>query len=285
MEHKPKPGEGNDVFLLGGKDLEMYQIEKRLRRGGKEFITRNLEWGAKIDDYNDVVQKILEEGDTPVAVELSGADKIEGVVDIDHHNEKSGRPSSIAQVMDRMGKPMGLVDGMIAANDSAYIPGMQAKMEEYRSQLVEQYGEEKFEKLKKKLIELIRAKDRQMQGVTSEMEAEAEAAVEHAEYRPNGLAIVTLDGNKPSPATDRLFQKMGMQNYVVICNNNATTRDVYYFGRGDICKALKEKFASAISWGGGTGYGDRGSYVAFSGAKSTNPDEIIKFVVDLHEQP
>ncbi len=284
MEKKPDSGEKKDVFLLGGKDLEMYQIEKRLRRGGKEFVTRNLEWGAKIDDYNDEVQKILEEGNTPIAVELGGADKVDGVVDIDHHNEKSGRPSSIAQVMDRVGKPMGLVDGMIAANDSAYIPGMQAKMEEYRSQLVERYGEEKFEKLKTKLIELVRAKDRQMQGVTLEMETEAETAVEHAEYRPSGLVIVTLNGSKPSPATDRLFQKMGKQNYIIVCNNNAAIRDVYYFGRGDVCKALKEKFASTISWGGGVGYGDSNSYVAFGGAKSANPDEIIKFVVNSYEQ-
>ncbi|MBI4088507.1 hypothetical protein HY415_00195 [Candidatus Kaiserbacteria bacterium] len=284
-EHKPKSGEKKDVFLLGGKDLEMYQIEKRLRRAGKEFVTRNLEWGAKIDDYNDEVQKILEEGNTPVAVELGGADKIEGVVDIDHHNEKSGRPASIAQVMNRMGKPMKLVDEMVAANDSAYIPGMQAKMEEYRSQLVERYGEEKFEKLKVKLIELIRAKDRQMQGVTPEMESEAKTAVEHAEHGPDDLTIVTLNGGKPSPATDRLFQKMGKQNYVVVCNNGAAVRDVYYFGRGDVCKALKEKFASAVSWGGGTGYGDRNSYIAFGGAKSMNPNEVVKFIIDSYEQP
>jgi len=284
MEKKPDSGEKKDVFLLGGKDLEMYQIEKRLRRAGKEFVTRNLEWGAKIDDYNDVIQKILEEGNTPVAIELGGAGSVEGVVDIDHHNEKSGRPSSIAQVMDRMGKPMKLVDEMVAANDSAYIPGMQTKMEEYRPQLVERYGEEKFEKLKKKLIELIRAKDRQMQGVTPEMETEAETAVEHAEHGPDDLMIVALSGGKPSPATDRLFQKIGRQNYIVVCNNNAAIRDVYYFGRGDVCKALKEKFADSVSWGGGIGYGDPSSHVAFGGAKSANPDEIIKFVVNSYEQ-
>src|SRR3989344_1630793 len=142
MEKKPDSGEKKDVFLLGGKDLEMYQIEKRLRRAGKEYVTKNLEWGAKIDDYNDIVQKILGEGNTPVAVELEGASAVEGVVDIDHHNDKFGRPASITQVMGRFGRPMSLVDEMIAANDSAYIPGMQAKMEEYRSQLTERYGEE-----------------------------------------------------------------------------------------------------------------------------------------------
>ena len=268
MEHKPKSGEKKDVFLLGGKDLEMYQIEKRLRRGGKEFVTRNLQWGAKIDDYNDVVQKILEEGDTPVAVELGGADKIEGVVDIDHHNEKAARPASITQVMGRIGRLMSLVDEMVAANDSAYIPGMQAKMEEYRPQLVERYGEEKFEKLKTKLIELIRAKDRQIQGVTPEMEAESAEAIQKAEHGPNGLLIVRVSHGKMSAVTDRLFPTWpnGRENLIVVCKSNDSVKEISYLGRGDICKEVKEKFSG---WGGGKGYGNQDAN-AFAGCKTEN---------------
>lgn len=276
--------EKKDVFLLGGKDLEMYQIEKRLRRSGKEFVSRNLQWGAKIDDYNDIVRQILEEGNIPVAVELTGADKIEGVVDIDHHNEKFDRPASIIQVMNRLGRKVSLVDEMIAANDSAYIPGMEQKMEEYRATLEERYGHEKFEKLKEKLIELIRRKDREMQGVTPDMETAAETAIARAERRPSGLVIVEFPGSKPSPVTDRLFQEMGMQNYMVICNSNADVRDVYYFGRGDICKALKEKFTSIASWGGAVGYGNKDSHVAFGGAQSSNPGEIAEFVSSMYEK-
>lgn len=288
MEKSPSnqnSAENKDIFLLGGADLEMYQIKKRLKRAGAEYVNQNLQWGAKVDDYNDAIQEILNKGKTPVAVELSGADKVDGVVDIDHHNEKFDRPASIVQVMNRLGKKVGLVDEMIAANDAGYIPGMEAKIEEYRPQLIERYSEEKIERLKKKLIELIRAKDRQMQGVTPEMEAEAKTVVEHAERQSNGLVIVKLNGGKPSPATDRLFQGMGMQNYVIVCNSNNTIRDVYYFGRGDICKALKEKFAGSESWGGGVGYGDRNSHVAFSGVQSANPDEVVEFVVGLYEQP
>ncbi len=279
MEKKLNPVEKKDVFLLGGADLEMYQIEKRLRRGGKEFVSRNLQWGAKIDDYNDAVQKILEEGNIPVAVELTGADKTEGVVDIDHHNEKSGRPAAIAQVMDRIGKPMGLVDEMIAANDSAYIPGMQAKMEEYRSQLVERYGEEKFEKLKKKLIDLIRRKDREMQGVTAQMEQAAEEAISNAEHGPNGLIIVRFPGTKPSPITDRLFVTGGKQNLCVVCKSDEHLKDVYYFGRGDICKEIKDTFSAEklIAWGGGTGYG-KSDEIGFGGATIDDPEKIIHLI-------
>lgn len=278
MEHKPKSGEGKDVFLLGGKDLEMYQIEKRLRRAGKEFVARNLEWGAKIDDYNDVVQEILTGDKNPVAVELGGADAVEGVVDIDHHNEKSGRPASITQVMSRIGKPMSLVDEMVAANDSAYIPGMQAKMEEYRSQLVEKYGEEKFEKLKTKLIELIRAKDRQIQGVTPDMEREAAEAIEKAERGPNGLVVVRVSHGKMPSVTDRLFPTWpdGRENLIVVCKMNESTKEVNYFGRGDICKEVKETFSG---WGGGRGYGKKDGS-GFCGAKTDNPQEIIDFIIE-----
>jgi hypothetical protein len=273
-EKKPAAGEKKDVFLLGGKDLEMYQIEKRLRRAGKEFVNRNLEWGAKIDDYNDIVQQILESEETPVAVELGGADKIEGVVDIDHHNEKAGRPASITQVMSRIGKPMSLVDEMIAANDSAYIPGMEAKMQEYRSQLVEKYGEEKFIKLKTKLIELVRAKDRQMQGVTPDMEREAAEAIEKAERGPNGLLIVKVSYGKMSPVTDRLFPTWpeGRENLIVVCK----TGEVYYFGPGDICKDLKEKFSG---WGGGRGYG-KADANGFGGCKTDNQQPVIDFITE-----
>lgn len=278
---KPAEEKGEDVYLLGGKDLEMYQIEKRLRRAGKEFVNHQLEWGAKIDDYNDIVQQILEEGNTPVAVELGGADGVEGVIDIDHHGEKAQRPASITQVMNRMGKPMSLVDEMIAANDSAYIPGMQAKMEEYRSQLVERYGEEKFGKLKTKLIELIRVKDRQMQGVTPEMEQEAVTAIRSAEHGPNGLVIVRVAASKFSPVADRLFPSWpeGKQNLIVVCGTGSGMNDVHYFGRGDICKEMKDKFSAEklITWGGGIAYGKE-DWPAFSGVKTDNPDEVIEFI-------
>jgi len=288
MEKQPSgqnTQEKKDVYLLGGADLEMYQIEKRLRRAGAEYVNRQLQWGAKIDDYNDAVETILGEGKTPVAVELSGASDAEGVVDIDHHNEKADRPASILQVMNRLGKKTSLVDEMIAANDSAYIPGMIAKIEEYRPQLEARYSYEKIESLKKKLVELIRHKDREMQGVTTELEDEAEVAVANAEHLPNGVAVVKLNGSKVSAAADRLFQTIGKQNYIIVCNDSATIRDVYYFGRGDVCKAVREKFASTVSWGGGTGYGDQNSFVAFSGAKSANPQEVIDFVSNIYDNP
>ena len=267
-----------DIFLLGGNDLEMYQIEKRLGRAGKEFVNRNLQWGAKIDDYIDIVQKILEEGNTPIAIELGGADKIKGVVDIDHHNEKFDRPASIIQVINLLGRKTTIIDEMIAANDNGYIPGMESKMESYREEFEKRYSVKKFEETKKKLIELIRKKDREMQGVTEEMEKEAEEAINNVENGPNGMVIVRINGSKPSPVTDRLFSTWlnGKQNLIVVCKSLEENKDVYYFGYGNICKEIKEKYSG---WGGGTGYGQK-DLVGFGGASVANPQEVINFIIN-----
>lgn len=274
MEKQPE--NKKDTYLLGGADLEMYQIEKRLKRAGAEYVNRNLQWGAKIDDYNDVVEEILTAGGTPVAVELGGASAVEGVVDIDHHNDKFHMPASITQVNNRLGRKIGLVDEMIGANDSGYIPGMERVMEAHRAELEERYGPEKFEILKKKLVDLIRSKDREMQGITKEMEQDAEDAIAHAEHGPRGLVITRITGSKPSPITDRLFSSWidGKENLIVVCLKDEPIKDVYYFGRGDICREVKEKFSG---WGGGVGYGNA-EKVGFSGGKLANPEDLIRLV-------
>ena len=186
----------------------MHQIKKRLKRSGQEYIDKDLKWGAKIDDYKDEIKKILEDEKIPVAVELSGADKVEGVVDIDHHGEKSHRPAAISQVMDRAGLKMSFIDELIAANDSAYIPGMETKMEEHRKDFEARIGLDGFERLKNKLINLIRAKDRQIQGITKEHEEQAEAAVKQLENSCGGLlTIVRMLHSKTATVADRLFGK------------------------------------------------------------------------------
>ncbi|MEK7620977.1 MAG: hypothetical protein AAB395_01340, partial [Patescibacteria group bacterium] len=58
-EQNPK-NDKKDTYLIGGSDLEMHQIKKRLKRSGQEYIDKDLKWGAKIDDYKDEIKKILE---------------------------------------------------------------------------------------------------------------------------------------------------------------------------------------------------------------------------------
>ncbi|MFA4827548.1 MAG: hypothetical protein WC596_04880 [Candidatus Shapirobacteria bacterium] len=258
-----------DVYLIGGSDLEMYQIKKRLSRSGKEVVDKNLKWGAKVDDYKDEIKKILGEEKIPVAVELSGAGQVEGVIDIDHHGDKSGNPASISQVMERAGLKMSFIDELVAANDSMYIPGMEAKIEEHRKDFEVRIGAERFEKLKDKLISLIRAKDRQVQGITLEHEKQADEAINNLENTCDGqLTVVHLQHSKTATIADRLFGKY--KNLLIISGDG----EVNFYGDGKLCQDLQKKFEG--SWSGGSGLGRSGEN-AYWGINS-NSDDILEFI-------
>jgi hypothetical protein len=87
-------------FLLGGHDLEMLTIRQLLESYGCSYEDRNLQWGAKLSTYAD----ILNNADHFVGIEL-----IEDVTlpanytAIDHHNEKSHLPSSLEQLATLLG--------------------------------------------------------------------------------------------------------------------------------------------------------------------------------------
>jgi len=261
--------EKKDVYLMGGSDLEMYQIKKRLSRSGKEVVDKNLKWGAKAEDYKDEIKKILEEEKIPVAVELSGAGQVVGVVDIDHHGDKSGNPASISQVMERAGLKMSFIDELVAANDSAYIPGMEAKIEEHRKDFEPRIGAERFERLKEKLISLVRAKDRQIQGITEEHEKQADEAINNLEITCGGkLTVVHLQHSKTATIADRLFGKY--KNLLIISGDG----EVNFYGDGKLCQDLQKKYNG--SWSGGAGLGRDGEN-AFWGI-SSNSNDIREFI-------
>jgi hypothetical protein len=260
-----------DVYLIGGSDLEMYQIKKRLKRAGQEYVDKDLKWGAKVDDYKEEIKKVLEEEKIPVAVELSGADQVEGLINIDHHGDKSGNPASISQVMERAGLNMSFIDELVAANDSAYIPGMEAKIEEYRQEFETKIGSDRFEKLKTKLISLIRAKDRKIQGITEDQEKQAEEAVERLENVCNGLlTIVHLPHSKTAAVTDRLFGKY--KNLLIISGDG----EVNFYGDGKLCQDLQKKFEG--SWSGGSGLGKKGESAYWGVGSKSGSNDILGYI-------
>lgn len=275
LEKQNPESDKKNVYLIGGSDLEMDRIKKKLKRSGKEYIDKNLKWGAKIDDYTDEIKKVLGEEKIPVAIELSGADKVEGVVDIDHHGEKANRPASICQVMERAGLKMSFIDELVAANDSSYIPGMEAKIEEHRKDFEARIGSDGFEKLKIKLINLIRAKDRQIQGITKEHEQQAEEAIKYLENTCDGLlTVIRMPHSKTATVTDRLFGKY--KNLIIISNDG----EINFFGDGKLCNDLQTKFEG--SWSGGSGLGTRGgnAYWGINSDKSGVLEYVKKYIVD-----
>ena len=295
-------------FLLGGKDYEMDRVKKMLKRTGTPFVDRNVTWeGAEIQSYQDDIDRILDEGNTPVAVELRGADQVDVVEEIDHHNEKSNRPASILQVLEKLNIEPSLVNRLAGANDSGYYPAMEAVVAEEIARLEQKYDQAGLDEAKKQqkleraakwmsiLVEGVRRKDREAQGVTEEMEQEAKEAIEHAEKGPNGLMIVRLNGDRPSPVTDRLHYTWqdGKQNLVVICNQDKDMAEVWFFGRGDYSKSLRDHYLEVQerekehgtrvgneyhTWGGGAGSGSA-EQDAFSAVVVRDPSEVIDFII------
>lgn len=237
-----------DVYLIGGSDAEMQLIKKRIKKAGQEYVDKDLKWGAKVEDYSNEISEILESGDIPVAIELAGAETIDGVVDIDHHNEKSNRPASLLQVMDRLGLKPSLFDELIAANDSAYIPGMEKKLEQHRYQIESKTGKDGFEKIKTKLIQLVRSKDREAQGITKEQEKQAEEAIQKREdLYNNTLTIVRMPHSKSATVTDRAY---GTYENLFVPSEDGESN---FFGNGKLCKELHDTYQG--SWAGGSGLG------------------------------
>ena len=302
---KPK---SKDVFFLGGDDREMRRIAWNLRRTGAKIASAITTWEkADVAPHTERIQQIIDEGDTPVAIELRGAENVPGLVDVDHHNQKSHRPAALLQVLDRLGVRPRMADRMVAANDAAYIPGMN------------KFIEEELERMKKDgasptrltsvykwlsvMKDMIRHGDREAQGVTKEMEQEAEIAIQHAEKGPDGTTIIRLRGDRPSPVTDRLYDTWpnGEQKLVVICREDQAVKEVWYFGDGQLCQELAEHFKSIRQHRIDSGAfveppaGEpRGEYHSFSGGQGrgkkgenalalvvvSDPQEVLDYIAD-----
>jgi hypothetical protein len=308
LAEEVKPAQnGNEVYLIGGGDLEMHRAAREIEKVGKKIgaeiiINHSLsQREASIDGakaYREDIDSIKQSGKTPVAIELGGIDKIPGVVEIDHHNANTGRPASLLQVMERLGKKPGFVDKLVAANDTGYIPAMEKLLAEEYPELNGDETSEEYKRAKEyeqQIISLVRAEDRKHQGVTAEMEAEAEEAIKHAEHGPNGLTIVRVNNEHSSQITDRLFRTGEKQNLVVVCSSDKEEKEVWFFGDGSVCKQIIDHFKPLKEQGlgktpkeyrtvaNGANYGKEGES-ALCLVVATKPEEVTGFIEQLETQ-
>jgi len=137
------------LFLLGGYDLEIVEIKKLLESKNIAYKDKNLNWGAKLSDYQD---ELAFEG-TLYGIELEAdITPPANYIEIDHHGKNDHKKSSLEQVAEILGVKLDDDQMLIALNDSRYISGM------------------KLLCAKQEKIDEIRAKDRASQGVTKEDE-------------------------------------------------------------------------------------------------------------------
>lgn len=292
-----------DVFLIGGRDLEMNRISKKAKRAGAEVVDLALDQRQASNEgiglYEDEIGVAQQNGQTAVAIELAGADKRPGIVDIDHHNDKTERPASIVQALERLGVEPSLVDRLVAANDTGHIPAMEKLLEEeYIPRLRETQGVEVAEKRKRNLMDLIRAKERQIKGVTPEMEKEAEEAIKHAEIRPDGIIVVRINSPNFDPVQDRLAVTGQNKNLIIICSADQAEKEVWFFGPGDVCKETKDHFQPKKDHrkdedpedtsneyhtvGAGAGYGKEGENALIL-VVARDPEEIIDYIAEVEK--
>lgn len=225
------------VFFLGGKDAEMVHISEKLAEAGMEVVNKNLGWGAKASSYAEEIAATAAAGKLPVIVELEvDIDLPQGTINIDHHNERTGEPAAILQVLSLLGLNPNRYDRLIAANDEGFIFGMQA-----------------IGATAKEILD-IRAFDRACQGITPEMELEAEHAISKKEI-VGGLTVVRMAHSKCATVTDRLF---GQCEFLLILSGDGEV-NFYAFSADEAAKALvsavNQKFSGGWVFGGGTGWG------------------------------
>lgn len=244
------------LFLLGGHDLEMIEIRNILDHEKLPYIDRNLKWGARLSEYNDMVYS---EDIIPVGIELiRDITPPENYIEIDHHNDKPAFPSSIEQIATLLNIELSFYQKLIAANDRGYIPAM-IEMGASPDQIME-----------------IRLEDRKAQGVTEADEILAEKSIQSNLKVESDITIIEAETKKFSAITDRRF---GLDKKLLIF----TSDNLCFYGPG--VKLLTGKFAELIrqnkayTGGGPAGFfGIPENVFSPEGIKNIFIPEIIKIV-------
>lgn len=223
---------------------------------------KGLGWGARASDYREEIEAQIARGKTPVLVELHDDLGVarRGAILVDHHGQRAGsdRPTSLHQVFELLGLPVGKWTrwfDLVAANDRAYIPGLQA---------IGASDEE---------IVTVRAADRNAQGITQEQEMEGQRAVAGARVLGDGtLTVVQLTLSRTATVTDRMEPALGGSGYRNLLVFSPD--QVNFFGAGRYVFALDQAFPGG--WYGGA-LPERG----FWGHGEPAPEEgaIVRFLL------
>ena len=233
-------------FFLGGADAEMSRIREILENENVRFANAHLGWGAKASAYDSQIAEAAEAGFTPVLVELEvDCDLPETAVVIDHHGKRANEPASLLQVLALLGREPTRWDRIVAANDAGWFPGLQAMGATPEEMMT------------------VRLADRQAQGITPELEAEAERALSAPEKWIGNIRVMRMTHSKTTPLGDRLAVEAisagePIPSYLVLSGDG----EVNFSGDGALCTKLQKKFEG---WSGGAGLGQAGETAFWGG--------------------
>jgi len=237
------------IWVVPVNDLEAVEIRNLLADAGEKVLVTQQRWGASwenleakvVAEVNDLLQSNAEA--EVVGIELFGDSPWANSRNIDHHtwgNEDNAHDqSSIEQVAKELGATLNRYLQLVAANDKAWYPGLEAAGATV--------GE----------ADVIRQADRCAQGVTPDDEAQAVRDIESAERRGERVLVRTsLSSYQVSPISDRLY---GHAKEWFIADSNAR---IYNGQRHlDIFQHMEESGLIAGSdWKGGS---DESGYASF----------------------
>lgn len=222
------------VVFLGGADLEMVTIGSLALAclDATQVRDKHLTWGARASAYASEIAATIENGRTPVLIELTNdlgpeIDRTR-LIEIDHHNEAAGAdaPSSLRQLFNLLGalggdRPLIWTRHftLVEANDIGHIQGLRA------------VGATDAE------IADIRAADRRAQGITLDVERRSLDAIASRQVTDN-LTIIKTDITTASAITDFLDPALGgpgFDNLLVEMPGKLA-----FYGAGRVIDALRD---------------------------------------------
>ena len=245
-----------NIFLLGGYDLEMLEIKRLLENHSALFFDHHLNWSnANLSSYSHLFTSqpaahyygIELHEDCPPPIHYTR---------IDHHNDLHNLPAAILQVTSLLNISPNRHIHLVAANDSGYIPAMQA------------LGATKQE------IHRIRHLDRAAQGVTQLDEQLADYSITHNKTTiGQQLTIVQSLTPHISAICDRLYPYLRLLIY------NDTEWVYYGEGKEALTIELDSLIQSGRIYHGG---GPKGYIGAAKGMFSKQ--EIFQFITSIQHR-
>jgi len=188
------------IFLLGGNDLEMWEIKKVLNDAGFHFFDKAHSWdNATLDVYKEEIEDHTDKHFYAVELNIDEEKDTlykqykDRITIIDHHGKYNDRKASLLQVLELLGKEPTRKQELIAANDARYIDGMKC------------IGATEEE------IKDIRQRDRDAQGITKEDETAAKNDV-RSKKEEKGITVVCATTPHFSAISDELYFQLKPYN-------------------------------------------------------------------------
>jgi hypothetical protein len=248
------------LFLLGGHDLEMLEIKRLLDQQGADYVDRNLGWGAQLSAYQDILGDDDHEDRNIVGIEL-GEDLAppKNYTRIDHHNDFDGKPAAILQIVDLLGLHPTRWQALVGANDSGFIPAMQA-MGATTEEII-----------------AVRAADRKAQGLTKKDWRMAEESIARNSKMESEVIIVkALPGMLNfTPFTDQLYGKTDR----LLCYTDSKLT-YYWQGVGQLAQVFAKEIAQGIAYQGG---GEDGYFGLAEGKAPGKIEDWIARILEVLE--